>query len=125
VAKAKLSAKQKAAKAAAAKARRDAKRAAKGAAPNAADAPAAPASTPTVDAKPKKGLQLLSDWNDDRYAFWRDPASRAAMPNGLACPRCGDELMDKSPNQIEPGNPPRADVYCSKDDCSWHGRRLA
>ena len=110
-------------KAAAAKRRRAAKKREKEAEAS-DDAKAAPASTSTEDAKPKSGLVLLSVHNDERYAHWREPDSRKPVPNGIACPRCGNELLDKQPGLLVPGVPPRVDVRCEQDDCDWHGVRL-
>lgn len=139
MAKKKATAKAKAAKAAGDKARRLKKKeavaaeAAAAEADAAADADADPpadataktkAAPPAGDAKPKRGLKALRKWNDERYLYWRTPSSRAPRLNGIACPDCGSELVDKNPEVMRPSNPPRFDVNCSAEDCHWHGARV-
>ena len=128
MAKKQMTAAQKAAKRQAERARRDRKRAEKDAAKaeKAGSKPAAPADAPPGDAKPVSSkLKLLSDANDKRIAHWRDPKSRRPKPNGIACPKCGEELSDKDPGLVVPGNPPRVEIRCGKGGCEFHGRRVA
>ena len=122
----KLSAKDKAAKAKAEKRRRARKKAEKAAAKK-GDAPAeVVADEPPGDAEPVSSkLKLLSEWNDKRLAHWRDPKSRGPKKNGVACPKCGEELVDRSPGMVVGSNPPRVEVLCPIPTCSWHGRRVA
>ncbi len=120
-----MTAKQKATKAKAEKARRvKKKKAAAEADDAAAEAGSAATSAPPGDAKPASDrLKLLSDSNDKRMRHWRDPKSRLPKKNGIACPKCGEELSDRHPGVMQPGNPPRMDIRC--ESCEWHGRRVA
>ncbi len=110
-------------KAAAAKRRRASKKAEAEAADKPDDKPA-PAPTSTEDAKPAKGLVLLRAHNDERLSHWRDPDSRKPVPNGIACPRCGNELLDKQPGVMQPTVPPRVNVLCGDGECEWRGVRV-
>jgi len=73
--------------------------------------------------RPSRDLPTLNEWNDSRYAHWRDPESRKPKHNEIACPNCGEELFDRTPGLIEPGNPPRIEVHCAA--CEYRGRRVA
>lgn len=44
-------------------------------------------------------------------------------PNGLACDKCGHELIDSSPNVMLASNPPQLNVHCPK--CGFTGYRFA
>lgn len=46
-----------------------------------------------------------------------------ARPNGIACPRCGAELLDSNPNMVCASLPPQKAIRCSK--CVYSGFRLA
>jgi hypothetical protein len=41
--------------------------------------------------------------------------------NGIACPKCGEELYDKHPDYILTCNPPKKEVICKK--CNYLGYR--
>jgi len=43
-------------------------------------------------------------------------------PNGIACPDCGNELVDSYPNTILPVSPPKKEVSCSGCDFSSYRR---
>lgn len=43
--------------------------------------------------------------------------------NGIACPKCGEELYDSRPMVILTSMPPQKNVACSK--CDYRGYRLA
>jgi hypothetical protein len=42
--------------------------------------------------------------------------------NGIACPKCGCELMDTNPSRVLLSNPPQYQVHCSS--CDYHGTRF-
>jgi hypothetical protein len=42
--------------------------------------------------------------------------------NGIACPKCGCELLDSNPNLMLLTNPPQFRVHCSS--CDYHGTRF-
>jgi len=43
-------------------------------------------------------------------------------PNGVKCPKCGEELMDTYPNMILTSDPPQKNVHCPK--CDHKGYRF-
>ena len=42
--------------------------------------------------------------------------------NGIACPRCGEELWDTCPNLTITSNPPKKAIHCT---CGYRGYRTA
>jgi len=44
------------------------------------------------------------------------------QPNGIKCPKCGEELMDTYPNMILTSDPPQKNVHCPK--CDHKGYRF-
>lgn len=42
-------------------------------------------------------------------------------PNGIACPKCGQELWDSDPMVCYASNPPMAEVHCR--NCGFVGFR--
>lgn len=53
----------------------------------------------------------------------RDPFNNEPRKNGVACPKCGKELYDWTPNYMLAVNPPQKTVRCKK--CHYQGYRLA
>ena len=64
----------------------------------------------------------LSEHNALIEASVHDPMGNEPRPNGIACPSCGKELVDTSPNMILTSHPPLKNVFCRK--CGWSGTRL-
>ncbi len=52
-----------------------------------------------------------------------DPLLNSPKPNGIACPKCGKELLDLTPNMILTSMPPQKTIICRK--CGYKGTRLA
>ena len=50
---------------------------------------------------------------------------RNPVPNGIACPKCGEELLDTQPNVTLTSMPPQKNVGCSSDKCDYTGYRIA
>ncbi len=73
----------------------------------------------------RDGLISMNEHNDIRIAFWREPDSKLPVPNGIGCPNCGEELVDKTPGLIQFGNPPRIEVRCDTDRCDYRALRVA
>ena len=73
-------------------------------------------------------LNSLSEHNSNsmtstfskRILFNQEP-----IPNGLACPKCGKELLDTLPNEILTSIPPQKNVGCSSKKCDFTGYRIA
>jgi hypothetical protein len=41
------------------------------------------------------------------------------IPNGYACPKCKQELLDVNPNETLTTNPPKKKVSCSNKKCNF------
>jgi C4-type Zn-finger protein len=48
--------------------------------------------------------------------------SNEPRPNGIACPKCGNELMDTNPMMTLTSYPAQKNVHCSK--CEYKGYRI-
>ena len=66
-------------------------------------------------------LKTLEQHNDER----RQGAEYLRWPhgNGIACPNCGDELLDINPMMTLTSNPPQKEIHCPS--CHYHGYRIA
>jgi hypothetical protein len=42
--------------------------------------------------------------------------------NGIACPNCGEGLVDSNPNMMLLSNPPQFHIHCPS--CNYHGTRF-
>ena len=71
----------------------------------------------------KKKLKTLEEHND---MVWKNQQSFADLSrpqkNGIACPKCGEEMWDSNPMITLTSNPPKKNVHC---DCGYVGYRLA
>lgn len=45
--------------------------------------------------------------------------------NGIACPKCGKELLDTKPNEMLASMPPKKSISCSSKKCDYTGYRIA
>ncbi len=70
-----------------------------------------------------KRLISLEEHNEIIRQSAHDPFCNESMPNGVACPDCGDELYDTMPNMMLSMMPPKKHVHCRK--CGYRGGRLA
>ncbi len=48
-----------------------------------------------------------------------------ARKNGIACPRCGSELLDTHPSLTLMSYPPKKRVGCPSEGCTFTGYRIA
>ena len=71
---------------------------------------------------PKK-LITLEDHNKQTNERYMALNWCTAQPNGIACPECGEELVDNDPNIQLPTMPPQKNVSCLK--CGYKGYRYA
>ncbi len=66
-----------------------------------------------------KTLKSLEEFDAER--------ARAIQPrptkNGIACPKCGEELVDQSPGTVLMCHPARVSIVC--EACGYYGSRLA
>jgi hypothetical protein len=70
-----------------------------------------------------KKLKSLEFHNAERINFNYSMYSNLPQFNGIACPECGEELLDKNPMITLNSNPPKKSVHCSK--CTYQGYRIA
>ena len=76
----------------------------------------------------KNNLKTLEEHNSRKfYEFGVVGSNFNFFPvkNGIACPNCGDELVDVNPNKILTSNPPKKFIKCQNEKCSYAGYRLA
>jgi len=65
-------------------------------------------------------LKTLEQFNAERYSLVGS-INKPAL-NGIACPKCGAELMDTNPGILLTSNPPKCYIGCSK--CDYSGTRV-
>jgi hypothetical protein len=68
-----------------------------------------------------KKLKSLEESNDESMKFASLIGYNSPRPNGIACPNCGEELMDTNPMVTLTSYPPQKDIHCNK--CNYHGLR--
>lgn len=67
-------------------------------------------------------LKILEEHNSERYRL-HNSYSNKPRPNGIACPKCGSELLDSDPSTQLPSNPPQKNINCPS--CDYIGYRIA
>lgn len=67
-----------------------------------------------------KKLKSLEQHNKETLDYMYQLNKPYPRPNGLACPKCGCELMDTDGNVLA-SHPPQRNVNCSK--CDYRGYR--
>lgn len=68
-----------------------------------------------------KRLQSLEDFNKGRMT--ERLQMTAPRKNGIACPKCGAEMIDTNPDLSLLSNPPQKKIHCS--DCGHRACRVA
>lgn len=68
-----------------------------------------------------KKLKTLEEFNSGRYHVYNFPM-KEPVPNGIACPNCGEELYDSDPSVILNSNPPQKNTICF--NCKYTGYRV-
>ena len=66
-------------------------------------------------------LKSLAEHNANRRKA-HEP-DNGPVKNGIACPKCGAELMDSDPAMLLTSNPPQKRTHCS--ECDYTGYRVA
>jgi len=67
-----------------------------------------------------KELTPLDEWNNiARKNYFNEYNPR---PNGIACPKCGKELVDVEPNTMLTSWPPQLRIACQH--CRYTGYRI-
>ena len=72
-----------------------------------------------------KKLKSLVEHNNISSTFHWGLLQQSPAPNGIACPKCGAELLDTKPNETLTSIPPKKNVGCSRDTCDYTGYRIA
>lgn len=65
------------------------------------------------------GLTPLGDHNSKKRKLFDPPDP---TPNGIACPKCGTELLDSTPGMALLSHPPQHKIHCTS--CNYHGYRF-
>lgn len=70
-------------------------------------------------------MKTLDEFNEERRKAHAEGGITRDKPhpNGIACPKCGKELWDSSPNVTLTSSPPQKNVHCPA--CGYHGYRIA
>jgi ribosomal protein S27E len=66
-------------------------------------------------------LKNLSEHNREKSLQWQWQSAVNSQLNGIACPECGQELLDTNPDQVLLTAPPQFRVHCSS--CDYTGTR--
>ena len=68
------------------------------------------------------GLVSLDKHNSEAWATQTGWFSNEPKSNGIACPECGEELMDTNPNATLTSYPAQKNIHCPK--CGTRGYRI-
>lgn len=68
-----------------------------------------------------KKLKNLDEYNAQQNNLHWQLNSNELQLNGIACPKCGEELYDSNPMMTLTSMPPKKNVHCSK--CDYVGYR--
>jgi hypothetical protein len=78
----------------------------------------------TDDGVVKTTLRSLREWNEERDKLHRELNDPSPRRNGLACPKCGKEMLDAEPLVTLASYPPQKLVRCSDWMCDYFGYRV-
>ena len=70
-----------------------------------------------------KKLKNLNEYNAQASSMQWAMNDNSPVLNGIACPKCGEELYDSSPMETLTSIPAQKNVHCSK--CDHVGYRIA
>lgn len=77
--------------------------------------------TKPLDATGIPLLKSLKEHEEGRRESYERRADRRMVPNGIACPQCGSELVDVDRSVQLMSNPPRYNTVCTA--CDYSGYR--
>lgn len=72
-----------------------------------------------LECGPVRQLKPLEESDREIEERWRNMGR--PRPNGIACPKCGVELMDSDPGLVMTSAPPQLNVHCP--GCGFKGTR--
>jgi len=67
-------------------------------------------------------MKTLEEHNEESKEFFYKMNDNSPKPNGIKCPKCGEELLDSTPNIVLTSYPPQYNIHCSK--CGYSGYRF-
>lgn len=70
-----------------------------------------------------KKLKSLNEHDSERYHFHHTVNNDSQVLNGIACPKCNEELVDSDPMVTLTSYPPKKNIKCVK--CDFVGYRIA
>jgi len=70
-----------------------------------------------------KNLTPLDEHNENSRTLRMNYFSNEPRPNGIACPKCGAEMVDSNPMSVLTSMPPQKNVSCP--ECKYTGYRIA
>jgi len=70
-----------------------------------------------------KKLKNLDEHNAKIRSLQYAMNDNSPKPNGIACPQCGNELLDSNPMITLTSYPAKKNIHCSK--CDYVGYRIA
>lgn len=70
-------------------------------------------------------LESLEDHDMRRRREICERMRQTPVRNGIACPKCGHELLDSRPNEQFMSAPPQMAVHCPQPGCGYKGLRVA
>jgi hypothetical protein len=59
----------------------------------------------------------------EQHEWLSRPYYERPLLNGIACPKCGHELLDSNPGVLLLSKPPQLNIHCSS--CPYKGTRTA
>lgn len=71
----------------------------------------------------ERKLKSLEDHNREKMNFGYDLFIDNPVPNGIACPECGEEMMDSNPMCMLACIPPKKNIDCPS--CGHKDFRIA
>lgn len=72
-----------------------------------------------------KKLKNLASHNSEASSMQYAMSDTSPVLNGIACPKCGEELYDSNPMITLTSNPAQKNVHCSSTKCGHVGYRIA
>jgi hypothetical protein len=60
----------------------------------------------------EKKLKSLEDHNSEKWVWIGGIYTDKPIPNGIACPSCGEEMMDSNPMMVLASIPPKKNIHC-------------
>jgi len=68
-------------------------------------------------------LKTLEQHEKEKATIHTFVESSSPRKNGIACPKCGEELWDSNPSIQMRSHPARTHIHCIKKDCNYKGSR--